>query len=227
MAMTGGLGPNGKSALLAWKIWEEDVNAKGGLLGRKVKLVYYDDQSNPSTVPGIYTKLLDVDKVDLAGCVTFFLCTRSGWSCWRLRRRRRPRHADQHPAAGQRMAAVDDLPGRRRRSPRSPRSSTSSGSYMSPCRSGWPSQASSRCNTVVNLAAFTAAVVLSEVLIGVLKGVYERARPPESLVATTGASFPLRPRRRRVSHRRRSGHRLGATEQSPCCVWLRLVPYCW
>lgn len=65
MAMTGTLGPNGKSALLAQKIWEEDVNAGGGLLGRKVKLVYYDDQSNPSTVPGIYTKLLDVDKVDL------------------------------------------------------------------------------------------------------------------------------------------------------------------
>src|SRR5499427_7718674 len=65
MAMTGGLGPNGKSALLAWKIWEEDVNAKGGLIGRPVKLVYYDDQSNPATIPGIYTKLLDVDKVDL------------------------------------------------------------------------------------------------------------------------------------------------------------------
>jgi branched-chain amino acid transport system substrate-binding protein len=65
MAMTGGLGPNGKSALLAQKIWEEDVNAKGGLLGRPVKLVYYDDQTNPSTVPGIYAKLLDVDKVDL------------------------------------------------------------------------------------------------------------------------------------------------------------------
>ena len=65
MALTGGLGPNGKSALLAQKIWEEDVNAKGGLLGRPVKLIYYDDQSNPSTVPGIYTKLLDVDKVDL------------------------------------------------------------------------------------------------------------------------------------------------------------------
>ncbi len=65
MAMTGGLGPNGKSALLAQKIWEEDVNAKGGLLGRPVKLIYYDDQSNPSTVPGIYTKLLEVDKVDL------------------------------------------------------------------------------------------------------------------------------------------------------------------
>jgi branched-chain amino acid transport system substrate-binding protein len=65
MALTGGLAPNGKSALLAQKIWEEDVNAKGGLLGRPVKLIYYDDQSNPSSVPGIYTKLLDVDKVDL------------------------------------------------------------------------------------------------------------------------------------------------------------------
>src|SRR5213078_5236633 len=67
MAMTGGLGPNGKSALLAQKIWEDDINSRGGLLGRPVKLVYYDDQSNPSTVPGLYTKLLDVDKVDIIG----------------------------------------------------------------------------------------------------------------------------------------------------------------
>src|ERR1044071_4607698 len=65
MALTGGLAPNGKSALLAQKLWEEDVNAKGGLLGRPVKLLYYDDQTNPSTVPGIYTKLIDVDKVEL------------------------------------------------------------------------------------------------------------------------------------------------------------------
>ena len=65
MALTGGLAPNGKAALLAMQIWEEETNAKGGLLGRPVKLVFYDDQSNPSTVPGIYTKLLDVDKVDL------------------------------------------------------------------------------------------------------------------------------------------------------------------
>src|SRR3954471_17171298 len=65
MALTGGLAPNGKSALLAQKIWEEDINAKGGLLGRPVKLIYYDDQTNPATVPGIYTKLLDIDKVDL------------------------------------------------------------------------------------------------------------------------------------------------------------------
>jgi branched-chain amino acid transport system substrate-binding protein len=65
MAVTGGLATGGKPALLAYQIWAEDVNAKGGLLGRKVELVYYDDQSNPSAVPGIYTKLLDFDKVDL------------------------------------------------------------------------------------------------------------------------------------------------------------------
>jgi Periplasmic binding protein len=52
------------------KIWEEETNAKGGLLGRPVKLIYYDDQSNPSTVPGIYTKLLDVDKVETAESTT-------------------------------------------------------------------------------------------------------------------------------------------------------------
>ena len=65
MALTGGLAANGRSALLAQKIWEEDTNAKGGLLGRPVKLIHYDDQTNPATVPGIYTKLLDIDKVDL------------------------------------------------------------------------------------------------------------------------------------------------------------------
>jgi branched-chain amino acid transport system substrate-binding protein len=65
ISQTGGLAPNGKSALLAQKIWEEETNAKGGLLGRPVKLVYYDDQTNPASVPGIYAKLLDVDKVDL------------------------------------------------------------------------------------------------------------------------------------------------------------------
>lgn len=65
MALTGGLAANGKQALLGAKIWEEDVNKNGGLLGRPVKLIYYDDQSTPSNVPSIYTKLLDVDKVDL------------------------------------------------------------------------------------------------------------------------------------------------------------------
>jgi branched-chain amino acid transport system substrate-binding protein len=65
MAQTGSLAGAGQQALLGAKIWEADVNAKGGLLGRPVKLVYYDDQTNPSLIPGIYTKLMDVDKVDL------------------------------------------------------------------------------------------------------------------------------------------------------------------
>jgi len=59
IAETGPLGPNGKSALLAMEIWLEETNAKGGLLGRPVQLIHYDDQSNPSTVPGIYSKLSD------------------------------------------------------------------------------------------------------------------------------------------------------------------------
>ena len=62
---TGNIAVNGKSVLLAWKIWEQHINANGGLLGRPVKLLYYDDQSNPALVPGIVTKLLDIDHVDL------------------------------------------------------------------------------------------------------------------------------------------------------------------
>jgi branched-chain amino acid transport system substrate-binding protein len=65
MPLTGGLSGGGKSVILAFELWKENVNAKGGLLGRPVELVYYDDQSTPAQVPGIYSKLLDVDKVDL------------------------------------------------------------------------------------------------------------------------------------------------------------------
>src|SRR5579871_3682150 len=65
MALTGGVAANGKQSLAALEIWRDDVNAKGGLLGRPVELVYYDDQSNPANVPALYTKLLDIDKVDL------------------------------------------------------------------------------------------------------------------------------------------------------------------
>ena len=65
LGQTGALAPNGKAALLAMQIWVEDTNAKGGLLGRPVKLITYDDQSNPALVPGIISKLLDVDHVDI------------------------------------------------------------------------------------------------------------------------------------------------------------------
>ena len=60
------------------------------------------------------------------------------------------------------------------------------------------------------MAAFVGAVVLSEVLIGTLKGVYDRTRPPGSLVATTGASFP-------------SGHSIAASVTVVAAV-IALVP---
>src|ERR687898_2536479 len=65
MPQTGSLGAGGQAALVALRLWVDDVNKKGGLLNRKVELIAYDDQTNPANVPGIYTKLLDVDKVDL------------------------------------------------------------------------------------------------------------------------------------------------------------------
>ena len=65
MPQTGGLAGGGKASLLGIEIWRDDVNAKGGLLGRKVELVVYDDKSSASETPAIYSKLIDVDKVDL------------------------------------------------------------------------------------------------------------------------------------------------------------------
>src|SRR5258706_7393986 len=65
MAQTGGLAGGGKASLLGIEIWRDDVNARGGLLGRQVELVVYDDKSSASETPAIYSKLLDVDKVDI------------------------------------------------------------------------------------------------------------------------------------------------------------------
>jgi branched-chain amino acid transport system substrate-binding protein len=65
MPQTGGLAAGGKASLLGIDIWRDDVNAKGGLLGRKVELVVYDDKSSASETPALYSKLLDIDKVDL------------------------------------------------------------------------------------------------------------------------------------------------------------------
>ena len=65
LSLSGILAPNGKTALLAHKLWEENINNKGGLLGRPVRLVCIDDQTNPNLVPGIYQKLLTEEKTDL------------------------------------------------------------------------------------------------------------------------------------------------------------------
>ncbi len=65
LSLTGPLASNGKTARLAHQIWEDNVNRKGGLLGRKVQMVCIDDETNPKLVAEIYKRLLDNEKVDL------------------------------------------------------------------------------------------------------------------------------------------------------------------
>jgi branched-chain amino acid transport system substrate-binding protein len=65
LSLSGILAANGKTALLAHKLWEENINNKAGLLGRPVQLICIDDQTNPNLVPDIYKKLLNEEKVDL------------------------------------------------------------------------------------------------------------------------------------------------------------------
>lgn len=63
VSQTGALAST-KNSLIGYELWRDDINAAGGLLGRKVELVVYDDQSAPAQIPGIYSKLIDVDQVD-------------------------------------------------------------------------------------------------------------------------------------------------------------------
>ena len=55
----------GRDQLEGVKMWAHDINARGALLGRKVELVYYDDQSDPQFTRSLYQKLIRDDKVDL------------------------------------------------------------------------------------------------------------------------------------------------------------------
>jgi branched-chain amino acid transport system substrate-binding protein len=65
LSLTGPLAGNSLSARLAHDIWREDINRRGGLLGRPIELVCYDDHADASRVPGLYQRLMDEDKVDL------------------------------------------------------------------------------------------------------------------------------------------------------------------
>jgi branched-chain amino acid transport system substrate-binding protein len=47
------------------ELWAKQVNERGGLLGRPVKLILYDDHSKPELVRPLYEKLVKEDKVDL------------------------------------------------------------------------------------------------------------------------------------------------------------------
>ena len=65
LSLTGPVAGNTRSARLAHDIWREDINGRGGLLGRPVELICYDDHADASLVPGIYKRLMDEDRVDL------------------------------------------------------------------------------------------------------------------------------------------------------------------
>ena len=65
LSLTGPLADNSRSARLSHDIWQEDINSRGGLLGRPVELICYDDRADAALIPGIYKRLMDEDEVDL------------------------------------------------------------------------------------------------------------------------------------------------------------------
>lgn len=65
LAMTGPLAATGLTHKLVGEIYVEQLNAKGGLLGRKVEWIVKDDQSKPEIARTIYEQLITSDKVDL------------------------------------------------------------------------------------------------------------------------------------------------------------------
>ena len=64
LSLTGTYAKLGKNQHEGYQLCEKDVNAKGGLLGRRVQFVVYDDQSMPATAVRLYEKLITEDKVD-------------------------------------------------------------------------------------------------------------------------------------------------------------------
>jgi len=65
LSLTGDFSADGKAFLRGYRLWVHDVNASGGLLGRKVKLIYLNDRSDPGQVVTNYTTLISTDHVDL------------------------------------------------------------------------------------------------------------------------------------------------------------------
>ena len=65
LPLTGDFSQPGTQAQRGYQVWQEMVNADGGMLGRKVELKITDDASNQDTVVSDYTRLITQDKVDL------------------------------------------------------------------------------------------------------------------------------------------------------------------
>ncbi len=65
ISLTGRYDRTGKELMNGYQLWAEQVNARGGVLGRKVEFLVYDDTSDPETAAKLYEKLITEDKVDL------------------------------------------------------------------------------------------------------------------------------------------------------------------
>jgi branched-chain amino acid transport system substrate-binding protein len=65
LALTGPFAEPSTDYKLVYDRWLGEVNRKGGLLGRPVKMIVYNDESTPTVAQALYNKLLDQDKVDL------------------------------------------------------------------------------------------------------------------------------------------------------------------
>jgi len=65
LALTGPLAATALTHKLVGEIYVEQLNARGGLLGRKVEWIVKDDQSKPELARTLYEQLITSDKVDL------------------------------------------------------------------------------------------------------------------------------------------------------------------
>ncbi len=65
VALTGDFADSGKAVKAGYELWANTVNAKGGILGRKVEMKIVDDASSPTQVVTNYQNLINKDKVSL------------------------------------------------------------------------------------------------------------------------------------------------------------------
>jgi branched-chain amino acid transport system substrate-binding protein len=65
LSLTGGFSSDGEAFQRGYQLWQSDVNSHGGILGRQVKLIILNDNSDPGQVVTNYRKLITVDHVDL------------------------------------------------------------------------------------------------------------------------------------------------------------------
>lgn len=65
VSLAGDFSDDGHALQKGYELWRDNVNKNGGLLGRQIQLVSYNDNSDPQQVATNYQKLITSDKVDL------------------------------------------------------------------------------------------------------------------------------------------------------------------